>query len=542
MTDPNLLFSSDLSLNLLSKSSPSQLQPFQYKRSRTQPASTETPYPQKMTTIAVNNSTTNSNSNLKPSNLSHVPCKFYKQGTCTAGANCTFSHSSDLSSESAVCKYFVKGNCKFGTKCALLHTMSPFGTTNTTAASANKINGSNSNRLMMASTPPQPSLLAFTGRRKTTDQVTIPLSSSIHNPSHPDHRSFSNDPFGSSAPAVSLFHHHYQQLSEQQQQQNVWRNPQSPRTNMSPDDFIGLHSSPRESSDYLLGTSPFANYRLYSSVKSNNSGFFNNTNDYRRQSSFANNTPTTAPTVGSYGTIFDDNHTSSFFSHQQPQQHQEQGYDLNDAMLPSSLNDLFTPTELQLRKVRQQEQQYSLSYSPTGNKHSNLSGRISRDATQLSSPDRASKQNQTWRVPFLTKSTQNSSDMLMTLPADYEDNLIEGTAAINIPSNNKSNTLENTSSSADSSGGSQHSYLLPQQQKQQSHPQQQLKDDSLQPQDDEVQFYMEDDEAVIMYDSANDHKALNNMTSGNTANNTSASSSSTTNNYSFPSLVNLPSM
>ncbi|KAI8145616.1 hypothetical protein BJV82DRAFT_511506, partial [Fennellomyces sp. T-0311] len=57
------------------------------------------------------------------SNLSHVPCKFFKQGICTAGANCVFSHSQDLTSESAVCKYFLKGNCKFGAKCALLHTL-----------------------------------------------------------------------------------------------------------------------------------------------------------------------------------------------------------------------------------------------------------------------------------------------------------------------------------------------------------------------------------------------------------------------------------
>ncbi|KAI8062400.1 hypothetical protein BC940DRAFT_349600 [Gongronella butleri] len=60
----------------------------------------------------------------KASNLSHVPCKFFKQGTCTAGANCVFSHNLAPSTET-VCKYFLKGNCKFGTKCALLHTMVP---------------------------------------------------------------------------------------------------------------------------------------------------------------------------------------------------------------------------------------------------------------------------------------------------------------------------------------------------------------------------------------------------------------------------------
>ncbi|KAI8888901.1 hypothetical protein K501DRAFT_329528 [Backusella circina FSU 941] len=93
MMDPNLLFSTENSISLLSKSSPSQLQAETLQ---------------------------------KANKLSHVPCKFFKQGTCTAGANCTFSHSSDISSESALCRYFIKGNCKFGTKCALLHTMSPY--------------------------------------------------------------------------------------------------------------------------------------------------------------------------------------------------------------------------------------------------------------------------------------------------------------------------------------------------------------------------------------------------------------------------------
>ncbi|ORZ26065.1 hypothetical protein BCR42DRAFT_291436, partial [Absidia repens] len=56
-------------------------------------------------------------------NLSHVPCKFFKLGACTAGTNCTFSHNPTPTSEASVCKYFIKGNCKFGAKCALLHTM-----------------------------------------------------------------------------------------------------------------------------------------------------------------------------------------------------------------------------------------------------------------------------------------------------------------------------------------------------------------------------------------------------------------------------------
>lgn len=47
--------------------------------------------------------------------LSHVPCRFYKQGACTAGASCPFSHEDGGKKET--CQWFLKGNCKFGHKC-----------------------------------------------------------------------------------------------------------------------------------------------------------------------------------------------------------------------------------------------------------------------------------------------------------------------------------------------------------------------------------------------------------------------------------------
>ncbi|KAI0067012.1 hypothetical protein BV25DRAFT_1269723 [Artomyces pyxidatus] len=54
--------------------------------------------------------------------LSHVPCKFFKVGSCTAGASCPFSHSApEPGQQKGVCAWFVKGNCKFGHKCALAH-------------------------------------------------------------------------------------------------------------------------------------------------------------------------------------------------------------------------------------------------------------------------------------------------------------------------------------------------------------------------------------------------------------------------------------
>lgn len=62
-------------------------------------------------------------------NLSHVPCKFFKQGICQAGKSCPFSHDFEgsASADKLPCKYFQKGNCKFGLKCALAHYL-PDGT------------------------------------------------------------------------------------------------------------------------------------------------------------------------------------------------------------------------------------------------------------------------------------------------------------------------------------------------------------------------------------------------------------------------------
>ncbi|KAI0763363.1 hypothetical protein BD413DRAFT_584184 [Trametes elegans] len=58
----------------------------------------------------------------KTKDLSHVPCKFFKVGSCTAGSSCPFSHQIlEPGQQKEVCAWFVKGNCKFGHKCALAH-------------------------------------------------------------------------------------------------------------------------------------------------------------------------------------------------------------------------------------------------------------------------------------------------------------------------------------------------------------------------------------------------------------------------------------
>ncbi|KGQ92519.1 hypothetical protein MEM_03060 [Candida albicans L26] len=76
-------------------------------------------------TVAVTNGSNSTNNK----NLSHVPCKFFKQGVCQAGNSCPFSHNLEgaLGADKLPCKYFQKGNCKFGLKCALAHFL-PDGT------------------------------------------------------------------------------------------------------------------------------------------------------------------------------------------------------------------------------------------------------------------------------------------------------------------------------------------------------------------------------------------------------------------------------
>ncbi|QLG71776.1 hypothetical protein HG535_0C01250 [Zygotorulaspora mrakii] len=61
-------------------------------------------------------------SNAPQKNYSHVPCKFFRQGSCQAGDSCPFSHSLDTTTaDQTPCEYFKRGNCKFGSKCANAH-------------------------------------------------------------------------------------------------------------------------------------------------------------------------------------------------------------------------------------------------------------------------------------------------------------------------------------------------------------------------------------------------------------------------------------
>ncbi|KAK4050734.1 hypothetical protein OIO90_004956 [Microbotryomycetes sp. JL221] len=56
--------------------------------------------------------------------LSHVPCKFFKANSCTAGTDCPFSH--DVAQPGVakpLCQWYQKGSCRFGHKCALAHVL-----------------------------------------------------------------------------------------------------------------------------------------------------------------------------------------------------------------------------------------------------------------------------------------------------------------------------------------------------------------------------------------------------------------------------------
>ncbi|KAF5314727.1 hypothetical protein D9611_007279 [Ephemerocybe angulata] len=50
--------------------------------------------------------------------LSHVPCKFFKVGGCTAGPSCPFSHTLPEPGQKEHCAWFVNGNCKKNKKAA----------------------------------------------------------------------------------------------------------------------------------------------------------------------------------------------------------------------------------------------------------------------------------------------------------------------------------------------------------------------------------------------------------------------------------------
>ncbi|KAI9018069.1 hypothetical protein CLU79DRAFT_837279 [Phycomyces nitens] len=479
-----------LDLNQLSRSSPSRLPPFPLKQSRSQQnafndSPTSPPTPPQPTRVSQTNG-----GHSKTSNLSHVPCKFFKQGTCTAGANCIFSHNADPASGSSVCKYFIKGNCKFGTKCALLHTMSLYsserpknGTNqNTTTTTTNNNNNrtpsavpsGQDTRFDVRSPPHQgPSVLDYNyGRAVFFDKEPSGLV---------DNRAFHfarRDPFASSAPSHSGF-----PVDDQ-------RRPKLPTFSMDPL-ISGLRTSSREPADPTPST--FAR-SLFS---------YSSSNPSMLSSSL---TKSTLPlhSIPELNQRYHDVPGNSLYypNSDEFDDDIQDSSDLNDAMLPSSLNELLTPTELQQRRSRQQATSFRsyLDGFPLGPDDDRagselLHGYRSPLATQ---PVDVAHSFEHLTLPRQQQHPQQSMSWTMSLFGQYgADN--EPSSAINIPGAG-----------------------TPKIQDSRPKPQDRIPDSSFRPfavVDDDVPFYMEDTEAPTQ---AVDEPRLSSFT--------------------FPSLVSLPKL
>lgn len=86
------------------------------------PSSPWSPAPKTPTTKSSPQSALPESGKKPGSKVSHVICKFYKAGNCSAGSACQFSHNlPEVGQGKPICQWFVKGNCRFAHKCALAH-------------------------------------------------------------------------------------------------------------------------------------------------------------------------------------------------------------------------------------------------------------------------------------------------------------------------------------------------------------------------------------------------------------------------------------
>ncbi|KAG2186386.1 hypothetical protein INT43_002824 [Umbelopsis isabellina] len=416
------------------------------------------------------------------SNLSHVPCKFWRQGTCTAGANCIFSHNLDATAESSVCKYFLKGNCKFGTKCALLHTLSPQAPdnrkllNNRSALISRSLGTSNQNHLPSSlrcgpldinglSNNTRPSLESSSFSRLSVDSFTMTnsdqhsqLTANLH-----------QDMFGTSAP--SNMHNSHLRFG-QSPSSSSFDGPMSPtETSFSP--FSGRRGlfMPQHQTPQYSALSP----RAASLSKLN--GIPEKDHDY-----------------------FDLDHIEDDMSQLIP----DTG-NTEESMLPSSLNDLLTPSELQSRRAREQREGLSNTPSGTALSRSLRSYSGSRDAlptSPISNGDHKSyrisgsplapsnSNNLGWNVPFYSNLSSNRGSPKSTPLDDSPQLLADGdlsssvSSAINIPGG----------------GGSQQHIASVHTNRRPAYSKGFDETDPFDPftsgGDDDVQFYMEEDDAT----------------------------------------------
>ncbi|KNE59887.1 hypothetical protein AMAG_05336 [Allomyces macrogynus ATCC 38327] len=127
----------------------------------------------------------------------HIPCKFYKAGLCSAGTNCSFSHTRDPMASPAICKYHAKGACKFGTKCALAHLGPPAMLAGFGAALGNGVGSAGSGSGNGSGSAPSSAAAAAAALEALLSPPPVPNTSFVQ----------------------QMQHHQQQQQSQNQQQQ-----------------------------------------------------------------------------------------------------------------------------------------------------------------------------------------------------------------------------------------------------------------------------------------------------------------------------------
>ncbi|CAG8534429.1 810_t:CDS:2 [Cetraspora pellucida] len=318
-----------------------------------------------------NNSTSNDgkiNGSKSNSNLAHIPCKFFKSGACTAGKNCVFSHSKDPSADNYVCKYFLKGNCKYGNRCALSHNL-PNGSSKINGRSSkngSNVNGSrngiSNNSIPEIRSPimhPQYSQDDYQPLNSPGIPFTrIPISpSEYHN----------NKTFSQLTASLSLNDQHH--FSDETHATHRLRNNYSNDHLSAPVNINGqqrrslpdiFHLNPVNAAD-SFGTSPFqpaGSKSIFLPV------------------SYVSDSGLLSPTINPHQQLHSIPEIHDYSHHNEPIGDELCGYDFEE-YIPSSLNELLTPTERERRKSKQEEASESTSrrlFSGSSTLHPHIDG------------------------------------------------------------------------------------------------------------------------------------------------------------------------
>lgn len=384
-----------------------------------------------------------------------------------------------------MCKYFLKGNCKFGTKCALLHTLSPqapdarkliSSRSASSSAALSRSLGTSSQQQISSTLRSGPlDMNAFsTHSRPSIDispfaRIPIDSMSSSHNEQHSQLSANLNSNFlGSSAPST-INNSHF-------------------RLGQSPNSMDG-HLSPIDTS-----FSPFSGRR----------GLFM---PQHQTPQFTALSPCTA-SLSKLDGIPERDHDYFDLDHDEEEDMStliQDGGSTEESMLPSSLNDLLTPSELQSRRAREQREALSITPSGTNISRSLRSYSGSREGLPLSptlndqrtyrissSPLAPTNGTQSWNLPFYQNLGSNRGSPKV---AAMEDSPLFSAEQGGDLSSSVSNAIN-----IPGGGGSQqhivsvHTIRRPAYSK--GFDEQDPFDPFTSGGDDDVQFYMEEDETV----------------------------------------------